>query len=252
MSIWTCKAIQGGGLLQAAALLGVVLALSGCMGEAGGGLGFLTAGQTQGEAGRAVPIAREARLGAGTVIVIPPVGYCLDRSSITDRPSGGFALIASCESLTGRMGSVAVDPAVITVTVSGPGENRDQPQAARLAQALPEGTALNEINGDGLTVVHVEGRAGALPGARGDARHWRGAMVVNDRLVGLALYSAEGSNLAGADGERMLVTLAELIRENSPFLPGNPGPDNASAAPQPAGDTAEPQPLRKLFGRLFP
>ena len=111
-----------------------------------------------------------------------------------------------------------------------------------LAQALGNDVALSEANGDGLIVVHVQG-AGALPRERGDARHWRGAMVVNDRLVGLALYGAPGSELAGRKGERLLVALAEAIRDNSPFT---------QAPTQPAERAATETGLRGIFSNLFP
>lgn len=209
-----------------------------------------TGGQTAGEGGRAVPIARQAALSQGAVVVVPPTGYCLDASSISSRASGGFALIASCESLTGRMSTSSVEPAVITVSVSTAREGREQPQATLLSGAVRQGVTLREMNGDGLTIVQVEASDGALPGARDDRKHWRGAMVINDRLVGLALYGAPGSQVAGPEGERLLVALAELIRENSPVLQRRASADGPQASG--AQDAAQPQPLRNLFGLLFP
>ena len=252
MFTWTSEGRRPG-FARALAALGALAVLSGCM---NGVPGLVPGGPTAGEAGRAVPVTRRASLGDGAVIVAPPSGYCIDESSIRDRSGGGFALIASCESLTGRMGGVAVEPAVITVTVSAARAGRDQPEAALLAQALPDGAPLRETNGDGLTVVQVRGEAGALPGARGDLRHWRGAMVLNDRLVGLAVYGAEGSDIAGARGERLLVEMAEQIRENSPLrLPRAEAPPAAQVAQpgQSAPDAPSTQrPLGGLLRRLFP
>ncbi|MCM2563412.1 hypothetical protein M8756_14415 [Lutimaribacter sp. EGI FJ00015] len=210
-----------------------LVTLAGCL----EGLPVAGAGsQTAGEAGRAVPVTRRTELGGGSVVIVPPAGYCLDKSSISDRVGGAFALIASCESLTGRMGGVLVEPAVITVSVSGKREDRDQPEAAVLAQALPDAAALRETNGDGLTVVQVADDTGPLQGASSDTRHWRGAMVVNDRLVGLAVYGAPDSAIAGDSGERLLVALAESIRENSPFLasdaPVAPSSDETADSPE--------------------
>jgi hypothetical protein len=228
----------------------VLCLLSGLGGCVDGLLPFGAGGPTAGEAGRAVPVARQARLGAGAVIVAPPRGYCIDKSSIRNRGDAAFALIASCESLTGRMGGVLVEPAVITVSVSGARAGRDQPEAALLARALPEGAPLRETNGDGLTVVQVEGDSGALPGARGDVRHWRGAMVLNDRLVGLAVYGADGSDVAGTAGERLLVAMAEQIREKSPMR--LPRADAATAAQPATEEPRAPRPLGGLLQRLFP
>lgn len=234
MSTWISKILRRGGLRPALVICASVL-LSGCIAQTGGGSG--------------VPVVRKAALAGGAVVVVPPAGYCLDKSSITDRPGGSFALIASCESLTGRRAGSGPEPAVITVSVTPPRQGREQPEAARLAEALGSGVALSEANGDGLIVVQVQG-AGALPGDRGDTRHWRGAMVVNDRLVGLAIYGAAGSDIAGRVGERLLVATAEAIRENSPFLAAE------RTVPQETRDeTGQAVPesgLRTLFGNLFP
>ncbi len=258
MSIWTFKVrmrgVAAGRPLRPALAFCAVAALAGCQDT----LSLLSAGgATAGEAGRAVPVTRRAELGGGTVVVVPPAGYCLDKSSIANRAGGGFALIASCESLTGRPAGLLVEPAVITVSVSRPGGSGNQPEAELLAQALPDTAPLRAANGDGLTIVHVAGQDGALPGARGDTRHWRGAMSVNGRLVGLAVYGAAGSAIAGAEGERLLVAQAELIRDQSPTRAAAPPAPAASQAAA-ADASADPQvaerrqPRRGIFSRLFP
>ena len=245
MSTWISEIVRRG--LRPALAVCALSVLPGCMGETGG-LGFLTAAPSAGT-GQAVPIARNARLGGGAVVIVPQRGYCVDRSSITDASGGGFALIASCESLTGRLGTTQVDPAVITVSVSPPQRGRVQPEAQVLSGVLPDGVAVRQNNGDGLTVVQVEGTGGALPGERGDTRHWRAVMVVNDRLVGLALYGAPGSAVAGAKGERLLIGLAESIRKNSPRMVAKSDLPQAETAQ----DTAtRDRPMQNLFGRLFP
>ena len=233
MSTWISDMLRRGGLRPVLVICASVV-VSGCL---------------DGSGAAGVPVARRAALAGGAVVVVPPAGYCLDRSSIADRPGGSFALIASCESLTGRPGGGA-EPAVITVSISPPQEGREQPEAAALAGALGRGAALSEVNGDGLIVVQVKG-AGALPRQRGDTRHWRGAMVVNNRLVGLALYGAPGSDLSGDNGERLLVALAEAIRENSPFRqPALPQVQETTPATRAA--TAPQTGLGGIFGRLFP
>lgn len=252
MSTWTCR-VGGPGvrvLARPKVAVCALFVLAGCVDATGR--------NTAGEGGRAVPIARQVSLAEGAVVVVPPSGYCIDASSISNRPSGGFALIASCESLTGRVSTLSVEPAVITVTVSSAREGREQPQAELLSNALPQGVAVREMNGDGLTIVQAEADNSALPGARGDRKHWRGAMVINDRLVGLALYGAPGSLVSGPEGERLLVALAEDIRETSPFLERAAqqatSPDPAATVRQsPDAPNAAPrQPLRSVFSRLFP
>lgn len=244
MFTWTSR-VRGRGMrvpARIAACLCAVFALAACLDTAGG--------QTAGEGGRAVPVARQAALGKGAVIVVPPAGYCIDESSITSRAAGEFALIASCESLTGRLSTMSVEPAVITVTVSNPREGREQPQADLLSGAVPQGVALIATNGDGLSIVQVEGDDSALPGVQGDRKHWRGAMIINDRLVGLALYGAPGSSVSGPEGERLLGALAEEIRDHSPVMQRRTSQD---AAPNPnPHDAARRQPTRGLLSLLFP
>ena len=213
----------------------------------GGGLAGL-------EADSGVKALRKVTLGAGSVVVDPPPGYCIDSASVSSRPGAGFALIASCEALTGRFDGLDVDPAVITVSVVPARGDGSQPAAASLSARLDGAVPVTEINGDGLTIVHVDGGE-ARPGTA-DTRHWRAALIVNGSLVGLALYGAQGSPVAGAGGEALLVTLAERIRDNSPKASASDvslrSVDSAATTvPQEAQESETGEPAG-LWRRLFP
>src|SRR6056297_1527391 len=69
----------------------------------------------------------------------------------------------------------------------------------------------------------------ALPG--GDPRYWRGGMLINGHLVGLAAYGRQGSRVAGADGRRLIRQLAETLREASPEMGDRPTAPSGNATP---------------------
>lgn len=231
----------------------VVLVLPGCLGGAGDGRAFLSPGDASAK------VLSRATLGRGDVVLVPPRGYCIDAASVTDTMTGGFALIASCESLTGRFDLGSVEPAVMTVSVAARGTSA-QPEAASLAATLGTARPLAQVNGDGLAIVQADD--GADVSAR-DTRHWRGVMVVNGRILGLAVYGAKGSAVAGHAGQALLVAMAESIREQSPQE--FPAQDAALRVDSATSGMAEPEPnardttqkteragpLRGILGRLF-
>ncbi len=247
-------------LLVRAAFLALTLPLAGCFSlPEGGRMGLLSGGDG---APAPVPALRRAALTQGDVVVLPPAGYCVDGDSIRDGASGGaFALIAACQSLTGRLGGVAAEPAILTVSISNRKRGElDQPGADDLARATGGARVLERINGDGLTLVHLAtGGDAKVPG--GDPRHWRGVMVVNARVVGLALYGPKGSTVAGQAGKLLMVAMAEGIREASPFVdPAGPpeiaatemaDPVRPSAAARDAAASTAGKFKKNLLRRLF-
>lgn len=268
MSIWTSdiRGVGAGRIARPALLLGRTLALTftmtlplaGCLSmPESGKMGLLSNGAGD-SASAAVPALRRAALVQGDVVVVPPAGYCIDGDSIRDGVGGGaFALIAACQSLTGKLGGVAAEPAIITVSVSNRKRGGlDQPGADEMARAIGGARVMERINGDGLTLVHLaDGGDVQVPG--GDARHWRGVMVVNARVVGLALYGPKGSTVAGPTGKFLMIGMAEGILGASPFH------DPFKPAEVAATETADPvkapialaaktgKPKKNLLRRLF-
>ena len=149
----------------------------------------------------------------GAVTVAGPRGYCIDRASIKQDADGRFALLASCESLTGQAG-IAVDPAVMTVAVLSRAGAIAPPDAAAMTQAIGPGTVRRAENRDDITLIHVSaGGETVLPG--GDPAHWRASMIINGHIVGLAAYGPEGGAIAGPRGRDLLRDLAEALRTAS-------------------------------------
>jgi hypothetical protein len=163
------------------------------------------------------PVAQEALRAVsfygGAITVAGPRGYCIDRSSIKSDAGGRFAILASCESLTGRAG-IAVDPAMMTVAVLPRAGTIAPPDAAAMAGVLgADAVRRVEERGD-ITLVQVaEGGETVLPG--GDPVHWRASMVINGHMLGLAAYGPRGGAIAGARGREVLGDLAASLRAAS-------------------------------------
>ncbi|EAQ24029.1 hypothetical protein [Roseovarius sp. 217] len=198
MSIWTSE--QGRvRALAVRTLLGLgMMALAGCLAV---------------PAGKSQALSKVAFYDA-EVVVTGPRGYCVDGASLRRGASGSFALIASCESLTGTAG-VYVEPAILTVSVlprTGPVQ---QPDAQTMARALAPAEVRRAEDRDGISLVQVmQGGQEVLPG--GDPVHWRAGMVINGHLVGLAIYGPAGSVVTGPAGREMLRDLGEALRGASP------------------------------------
>ncbi|MFN3209971.1 MAG: hypothetical protein ACE369_13405 [Roseovarius sp.] len=149
----------------------------------------------------------------GAVVVRGPRGYCVDADSVRRQPSNRLVFLGSCEALSGTAG-VSVPPALIVVNVAGRQPGRARPTAAVIAASAAPKKPLAAIDDDGLALVHLDaGGELALPG--GDPRYWRGALVINDHLVSLAVYGPRGSTLADDAGRRLIVDLARALRAAS-------------------------------------
>ncbi|WP_297774320.1 hypothetical protein [uncultured Roseovarius sp.] len=188
--------------------------------------------------GEGTSALRSVPLYGGDVVVEGPRGYCIDPTSLKRGLTGSFALLASCESLTGQVG-VIVEPAVMTVSVLPARGAAQQPDAASMARALAPVEVRVAEDGDGISLVQVmQGGQEALPG--GDPVHWRAGMVINGHLLGLAVYGPKGGGVSGRMGREMLRDLAEALREASP---------TAAVARQ----ARPPRAKRKgVLGALFP
>jgi len=205
MSTWISD-IQG--RIRMAASLVAMFFLSACMSE--GGIGAL--GLSGSERDKAAAI-REFPLYGGDVVVRAPNGYCVDMVHVKRRPEATVAPLASCSSLTGE-GYSPVEPAFMTVSVLSNRTQAEQPRAADLAATFAPAEVTAVEDGDGVAIVRVsDGGQSRLPD--GDPRHWRGAMEINGHLVGLALYAPSGSDLTGSAGRRLVLALAESLREAS-------------------------------------
>ncbi len=246
-------------LNRTAAIFGAFFLLGACMGEeTGAGFGFLNTSSGGADASR--DALSQAEFFGGDVVVRPPRGYCIDRRSLRRGPGGSFALLASCEALTGRPG-ITVEPALMTVSVMPVSGGSVQPTAAEITASMAPAQALDQKDGDSLSLVHLDrGGDGVLPG--GDPRHWRAGLSVNGHIVALAVYARQGSSLAGRDGQAAISDLAAQMIAASPrraapaAAPANPPAGEtdqpAAAAAEPEAASAKPGGLGALLSGLFP
>ncbi len=239
MSTWTSDIT---GSARAALLGALILPLAGCLGEGGGtpgAMGFLSGGAAP------APLRRIA-LYDGAVVVAGPPGYCIDGRAVRRGRAGNFVLLASCAQLSGSE-ALSVDPAMITVSVLSYTAGVTQPTAAQITRSAAPARALRELDGDGVSLVHLDsGGDAAVPG--GDPRYWRAGMVVNGHLIGLAIYGGKGSAVAGDAGLNVLMEMAETLREESPERA--PAAPDSPDAPAPVAKTGTGS--KSVFSGLFP
>lgn len=235
--------------------LGAAAALAGCL------------KLPQQERTDAPKLLQRAALAGGNVVVVPPQGYCIQPATLREKPKGGFALLASCESISGYSSGYKVAPLVMTVSAVARSEPGPEPQGDEIARALAGHKVIQQLHGDGLTAVQVIAQKSLTEAD--DPQHWRGVMVVNQTTVGLAVYGPKGSEATREKGLNMMIWLAEQIRDSSPkpavglpplpgvargvirpvARPGGPVPD----APRGAPVSQRPvEPRRKtFFSRIF-
>lgn len=191
----------------------------------------------------AEPVMRTGLYG-GEVVVTAPPGYCIDDTHLQRRGESRVVVMAGCSRLVGD--GPAVDAAVMTVSVLPRDPGARRPSAGELAEIVgPEAEALDTLDRDGLALVHVSaGGEPAMPG--GDARYWRGSMLINGHLTGLAVYARRDSRLAGSDGRYLIVELADTLRRSNP--PGGPLPEEP---PDPEPETETGSGLGTFLSGLF-
>jgi hypothetical protein len=125
---------------------------------------------------------------------------------------------------------------LLTVTVSP--ASGTPPGLPELATALQTSLLENRELSAVTAGLMATGGANAFQGS--DPRHWRGAFLIGDKLIGLALYAPVGSPQVGMQGAAFLNTVSSRIRASS----STSGP--IAQQPQPATD-----PLASRLGRLF-
>lgn len=147
-------------------------------------------------------------LAGGALVVVPPDGYCIDPTT----RQRNFALIASCQILTGGRAGASVAPMIATVTVGMRADGLPDPGTIGEAAGAVLLASGREAN---LVSAHLaSGGQEAMP--NGDARYWRGVFTRAGRSVGLAVYGPKGSAIAGSEGAAMLRSLRDGITETRP------------------------------------
>lgn len=196
MTTWTCK-----GSLLALALS----ALSGC--EPGQGIGTFALRSPAGAVEGALPLAR-ARMSNGAIMLVPPSGFCIDRDS-TDKD---FALLAHCEALGGPVTDPSAPLGVISVSILSFPSGSALPSILELAKAAGLRQVSQASESPSEVVFHAIGRA---PQEGLSEQHWRGAMLLNERMLGVAFYGPSGANAPTHEGRDLVLSLLTQTRAAS-------------------------------------
>jgi hypothetical protein len=189
----------------------------------------------------------QASFAKGNVTLVAPRGYCIDSTTLRQNASGGFALLPRCNFLQGSSWFGRNKAAVITATI-GKTNEAAAPSTADLARTA-EGAKLLYYDDKGLLpLVRLQWQGHSVTGSSGaSADHWRGAFVLNDHLVVLALYAPEGSELLGRPGADLLTEMtrrslhASTAPDSDVATAAAPAAEEPAAAQQTPGATTRPK-----------
>lgn len=144
--------------------------------------------------------SKKLSLAGGAIRYRPPKGYCLSDAGLKQEL---FALLANCRVLHGNASDAAENRGLLTISVGPP-----HPAAPDLATVANSMRRLGDVS-TREKVIFVKINSGVseiIPGS--DARHWRAATVIGDRIVSLAAYAPPGGRLTEDDGRDILFDLA--------------------------------------------
>ncbi|WP_293574667.1 hypothetical protein [Phaeobacter sp.] len=158
----------------------------------------------------------------GSIHLVPPAGFCIDPQMTGHRSEGGFAILVPCNSLSlddaaeqsfAERQRASRNRALITVAV-GPA---DAPTAALTGDEIlanAPGAKLLQTREDlMLPLVKLDMPSHRARGA--SPTHWRGAFVLNEQLVAVALYAPQRSRNLGNRGAMLLNELTAKTLEAS-------------------------------------
>ncbi|MDF1727916.1 MAG: hypothetical protein P1U53_09205 [Sulfitobacter sp.] len=141
-------------------------------------------------------------LSEGGVTILPPQGYCIDRASV----QRAFALMARCDALGGE-GGTGAPTGILSVSLTD-ASDESLPTPAEKAEAL----GLTSVGSQTTEVSFVVFRAtGDAPAPGLSEEHWRGLALVGEHMIGLAFFSATGSDAGRA---LLLETIQRTQRQN--------------------------------------
>ena len=213
--------------LRPLAALAVTCALSACSTLPQAGFSFATSGEQNkdqhSQTARA-PTKTQAQFSQGKVTLVAPAGHCIDTTMLRQDADGGFALLPRCNLLHGPSLFGRNRAAVITATI-GPAQGAEAPSTTELAQTATGAKLLYYDDKGLLPLVRLQWPGhNAMGGSGASDQHWRGAFVVNNHLVVLALYAPDGSSLLGPAGAKLLTEMTRRSQNASLITAPQPAP----------------------------
>jgi hypothetical protein len=190
MNTGTCKKTAGG--------LAALMMLSAC--AEGPALNLLP----QAEEKPLVPLIK-AQMVEGAVTLVPPAGYCIEPSSLTQ----DFALMARCDLLKAKGSPLGAPIGLITASFA---QNRGDVLNAADVAIASDATVVETFEGEDLSIV----RAQTQTPPNGQATtHFRAATKIEDYDLSLALFSPAESEAQGAVGASLLRNLVRSSKAAS-------------------------------------
>ncbi|MFT6459852.1 MAG: hypothetical protein ACJAR5_003420 [Pseudophaeobacter arcticus] len=189
------------------------------------------------------PTKTQAQFSQGKVTLVAPAGHCIDTTMLRQDADGGFALLPRCNLLHGPSLFGRNRAAVITATI-GPAQGAEAPSTTELAQTATGAKLLYYDDKGLLPLVRLQWPGhNAMGGSGASDQHWRGAFVVNNHLVVLALYAPDGSSLLGPAGAKLLTEMTRRSQNASLITAPQPlaqPPAAVSLRPKARSETARP------------
>lgn len=155
----------------------------------------------------------QAPLAGGAVQLVAPVGYCVDRRSLRRSNDGGFALLARCDTMGGPSSSRRYDLALMAVTTRPAKPSTQPPTIEGLVRAAAPSRVIGRAGNRELPIVLLDGGPPIQPAV--SSRHWRGAFLLNEQIIGVSLYAPEGSPALDRKGAELIGELAVRTRRAS-------------------------------------
>ncbi|MEP1201361.1 hypothetical protein [Tateyamaria sp.] len=137
-----------------------------------------------------------ASLAGGSVNLVPPVGYCVDKRSVRAR----FAVMARCDTLGGDA-SFGAPLAVITAATVD--------QGAGTSASSGSETVLSRRTSGTLTLLQV---SGSPPSPEMRDVYWRAVGPVGNQVIGLAIYEGENGEPLGESAPSLLTETMQRTR----------------------------------------
>ena len=147
----------------------------------------------------------KAQMVEGAVTLVPPSGYCIDSSSLTQT----FALMARCDLLDAENGALNAPIGLLTASFA---TNNGQALSAADVAFASNAVVIETIDTGGLEIV----RAKTDTPPNGLAKtHYRAATQIDGFDLSLALFSPPESEAQGARGTEMLRNLIKTSQDAS-------------------------------------
>ena len=208
----------------------LVLGVSGCMGNGGGGVANLLPGKTTGASLQPKLKAQKKRavLG-GEITVAGPKGYCIDLSGISDTDTGAFVPLGACASISGNADDAAPKTSLFLAAAIRPIDPEASMTGADLVpaarRAMTDDAVLAALSGkeNAAKIVTLRGEEQTLIAKTQHAvdheglgaEQWRAIFLTQGHVVALSVSGFAGQDTSKV-GEKVLIAFLDAMQAANP------------------------------------